>query len=78
MASLRHSYRAVSESNTFNKPTIKSLQKFFQIENGIPIHLKAGKRDNLVLSGLILTSGAGFIYTLFLMRQFAFGKIKKK
>ena len=78
MATLRHSYRAICESNTVNKPSIISLQKFFQIENGIPIHMKAGRRDGLVFSTLVAICGAGLIFTGYRMYQLALGRVKKK
>ena len=78
MATLRRSYRAICESNTVNKPTINSLQKFFQIENGIPIHMKAGRRDWLIFSALVGACGAGLMVTGFNMYRLALGRIKKK
>ena len=78
MTSLRNNYRAVSESHAVNRPSVSSLQKFFQIENGIPIHLKAGRRDGLLLSGLIVVCGMGLLYTGLNVYMLALGKMKKK
>ena len=78
MTSLRNNYKAVSESHTVNRPSISSLQKFFQIENGIPIHLKAGRRDGLLLTGIFFMCGIGLLYTGYNVYELALGRIKKK
>jgi len=55
----------------------KELQRLFQINDGVPIHLKLGMRDALVYRATVAGVGIGMGYMFYVFYKMAYG-IKKR